>query len=114
MQTPNLRDFYQKALIPIGLNDQIALMESGSAKNSLTTHWLIALEGVQIPQPKEYFQWKVSIYPSNSEGAFKWNKPLYSSVTMEYMDNAIELARSFEAYGKNDQLFSSKLQEKIS
>lgn len=114
MQTPNLRDFYQKALIPIGLNDRNAFMESGSQKLSPLTHWLIALESEQLPQPKEYFHWKVSIYPSNTEGSFEWRKPLYSSASMECFDSAIELARLFETYSKNDQLFSSALQEKIS
>lgn len=114
MQTPNLRDFYQKALIPIGLNDRNALMETGNQKMTPLTHWLIALEGEQLPQAKEYFHWKVSIYPSNTEGTFEWRKPFYSSSNLECFDSAIELARLFETYSKNDLLFASTLQEKIS
>ena len=53
MKTPNYHDFYQKALIPIGLNDLMALNESESTYSySPSTHWLIAVEGVQLPQAK--------------------------------------------------------------
>lgn len=114
MQTPNLRDFYQKALIPIGMNDKIALMETGSQSRLPSSHWLIVLEGDQIPQPKEYFYWKVCIYPSNCDGSFEWQKPIYSSKSMESMDEALELARSLENYSQNDQLFTFTFQEKIS
>ncbi len=69
MKTPNYHDFYQKALIPIGFNDRTELEKSDVAYSySPATHWLIAVEGEQLPQAKIYFHWKVSIYPANSEG----------------------------------------------
>lgn len=115
MKTPNYHDFYQKALIPIGFNDLIALKESEfEPSHSRFTHWLIAVEGEQLPQKKIYFHWKVSIYPADCEGDFNWKKPFYCSPAMEFIDNAIDLASSFAACSKFDQLSSLNLQEKIS
>ena len=115
MRTPNHHDFYQKELIPIGLNDLMALNEMESYHfHSPATHWLIAVEGVQLPQQKIYFHWKVSIYPANNEGDFNWKEPFYTSPAMELIDHAIKLASSFETSGKKDHLFSLSLQEKIS
>ncbi|WHY68520.1 hypothetical protein [Neobacillus sp. SuZ13] len=113
MKTPNYHDFYQKALIPIGVNDQIALQESSDA-NSPSTHWLIAVEGVQLPQTKIYFHWKVSIYPADCEGDFNWKKPYYCSPNMELIDHANAFASSLVTAGKNDRLSSATLLEKIS
>src|SRR4051812_39328217 len=108
MQTPNYRDFYQKALIPIGLKDMIALKETGTDQiETPTTHWLIGIQGELLLQPKEYYFWKVSIYPSNSEGTFIWNKPFFCSHLMESMDSAIELAKKFVIYSKKDELGAS-------
>jgi len=115
MQTPNYRDFFQKALIPIGLNDRKSLKESEKEIYGLpSTHWLIALEGEQLPQIEEYFHWKVSIYPSNLEGAFPWLRPFYTSETVETFDQAIELARVLETFTQQDELNSLFLREKIS
>lgn len=115
MQTPNYRDFYQKALIPIGFNDRKSLKESELELYGVPcTHWLIALEGEQLPQPEEYFHWKVSIYPSNSDGAFPWRRPIYTTENIEGFDQAIELARVLETYTKKDEFNSEYLQEKIS
>lgn len=115
MKTPNYHDFYQKALVPIGLNDLMAYQESELYyPSSPSSHWLIAVEGVQLPQPKIYYHWKVSIYPADCEGDFNWKKPFYCSPNMEQMDNAIALARNFITYSQNDELCSSTLLEKIS
>jgi hypothetical protein len=115
MKTPNYHDFYQKALIPIGLNDLISLQESESFyPDSPSTHWLIAVEGVQISQPKIYYHWKVSIYPADGEGDFNWKKPYYCSPNMELIDHANELASSFVKLSKKDELSSATLLEKIS
>lgn len=115
MQTPNYRDFYQKALIPIGLNDMMALKESGIQQiDSPTTHWLVGIQGETIQQPKGYYHWKVSIYPSNYEGAFDWNHPFYCSDLMQSMDNAINLAKTFIDCCQNDKLSPSTIKEKIS
>lgn len=115
MKTPNYHDFYQKALIPIGCNDLLTLKELESYDFvSPSTHWLIAVEGEQLPQPKIYFNWKVSIYPSNHEGDFNWKKPFYCSPIMESIDHAHELACTLVTSSKLDQLSTLNLQEKVS
>ncbi|WP_066066205.1 hypothetical protein [Neobacillus soli] len=115
MKTPNYHDFYQKALIPIGLNDRMSLQESDAFyPGSPSTHWLIAVEGVQLSQPKIYFHWKVSIYPADCEGDFNWKKPYYCSPNMELIDQANAFASSLVASSKKDELSSVSLLEKIS
>ncbi|NRD78679.1 hypothetical protein HPT25_15060 [Bacillus sp. BRMEA1] len=115
MRTPNYHDFYQVALVPIGINDLLALKESAAyCPNSAFTHWLIAVEGVQLPQKKIYFQWKVSVYPATYGQDFNWKKPYYCSANMELMDQALALASSLTAASKKDQLSSETYLEKIS
>ncbi len=115
MKTPNYHDFYQKALIPIGIKDLAALKKSSAfCPDSAAVYWLIAVEGVQLQQPKIYYHWKVSIYPADCEGDFNWKKPFYCSSNMELIDQANILASSLVSSGKNDKLSSSVLLEKIS
>lgn len=115
MKTPNYHDFYQMALIPIGKRDKTALIESDAAKpESPITHWLIAVEGVQLPQAKIYFHWKVTIYPATSDTDFNWQTPFYSSENMEEIDNAIVLASLFIVSAKKGNLTEAALLEKIS
>jgi hypothetical protein len=115
MKTPNYHDFYQKTLIPIGFNDLLVLNEFESYDiDSPSTHWLIAVEGEQLSQPKIYYHWKVSIYPSNCEGDFNWKKPFYCTPNMVSMDNAHDIACSFVSLSQQDQLSTIKVQEKIS
>lgn len=115
MKTPNYHDFYQKALIPIGSNDLLSLKEFDSYEvDSPSTHWLIAVEGVQLPQSKIFFHWKVSIYPADCDADFNWKKPFYFSPIMESMDSAHELACSLVTSSKLDQLNTLSLHEKIS
>jgi hypothetical protein len=115
MKTPNYHDFYQMALVPIGLNDLISLKEIEEYRADTSfTHWLIAVEGVQLPQNKIYFHWKVSIYPATSEGDFNWKKPYYCSANMEVIDWAITLGSSLVTASKNDHLSSATTLEKIS
>jgi hypothetical protein len=115
MKTPNYHDFYQKALIPIGVNDLVSLQASEAYYPNLpSTHWLIAVEGVQLPQSKIYYHWKVSIFPADCEGDFNWKKPYYCSPNMELIDHANLFASSLVAASKNDNLSSSTILEKIS
>ena len=115
MKTPNYHDFYEKALIPIGLNDQLSLKESEAINpDSPSTHWLIAVEGVQITQPKIFYHWKVSVYPADGDGDFNWKKPYYCSTNMKLIDDAIALASSLAASSKKDELATVTLLEKIS
>lgn len=115
MNNPNYRDFYQRALIPIGLKDKAVLTESITNHSDpylFSTHWLIAIEAVLCTKAKEYYHWKVSIYPSDSEGSYLWNHAFYCSSPMESLDRVIELAQAYEAYSRNDELHSA-LHEKI-
>ncbi|KON89314.1 hypothetical protein AF332_22555 [Sporosarcina globispora] len=106
MQLPNYFDFYQKCLIPAGSDE--------SSPSAGHTHWLIALEGQVKEQEKEFYCWKVTIYPSDSEGSFTWNEVLYSSSLYECIHKAFEHARELEENAKNSQLSFLKRQEKIS
>lgn len=115
MKTPNYHDFYQVALVPIGLADMKALKSSDAYYQALSpTHWLIVVEGVQLPQQKIYFHWKVSVYPADSKGDFNWKKPYYCSHNMELIEHAIKLASSFVAFSRKDELANTALLEKIS
>jgi hypothetical protein len=115
LKTPNYHDFYQKALIPIGLHDRMSLQESAAYHHdSPLTHWLIAVEGVQLPQPQIYYHWKVSIYPADSQGDFNWRMPYYCSTNMEIIDHANEIASSLVLFSKKDELSSTSLLERIS
>jgi len=115
MKTPNYHDFYEKALIPIGLNDLQSLKNTEAyCTDQPFTHWLIAVEGVQLPQPKIYYHWKVSIYPATDEGDFNWKAPYYCSPHLELIDSANTLASSLVQSSKKDELSSATLLEKIS
>lgn len=106
MYQPNYRDFYQKSLIPAELSDP--------ATSPDHTHWLIALEGQLKDQEKEYYCWKVSVYPSNSNGSFFWNQELYSSPLYDCIHKAFEHAKEIESNVKDDQGNFLKRTEKIS
>jgi len=114
LKTPNYHDFYQIALVPIGKNDRLALNESDAFMGMTCTHWLIAVEGVQLYEPKIYFHWKVTIYPADHEGDFDWTNPFFVSSASKCMDNAIQLASSLVSSSKNDHLTVSTELEKIS
>lgn len=115
MKTPNYHDFYPKELIAIGVDDLLTLKESDTYNpSSPSTHWLIAVEGVQLPQSNIYYHWKVSVYPANNEGDFNWKKPYFSSKPMKLIDHAIALASTLASSCKKDQLSSTALLEKIS
>jgi|SRR3954467_3299269 hypothetical protein len=114
MKTPNYHDFYEKALVPIGINDLHLFQKSDAYfPDHRFTHWLIAVEGVQLPQPKIYYHWKVSIYPATDEGDFNWKAPYYCSAPMELIDYANTLASSLVQSSKKDVLSSATLLEKI-
>jgi len=115
MKTPNYHDFYEKALIPIGISDLQSLQNSNAyCPSKPFTHWLIAVEGVLLPQPEIYYHWKVSIYPATAEGDFNWKTPYYCSPDMELMDYANTLAATLVQSSKRDELSSATLLEKIS
>ncbi|MEH7107088.1 MULTISPECIES: hypothetical protein [Bacillaceae] len=115
MKTPNHHDFYPKELVPIGVNDLCSLKKADDYSPSLAaSHWLIAVEGVQLPQAMIYYHWKVSIYPADKEGDFDWKKPYFCSANMEKMDDAISLASTLYDLSKLDHLASTTKLERIS
>lgn len=117
LSCPIYEDFFPKALIPIGANDQSLLTElklTPAQLPELVTHWLIALEGEVIPPQNKYYHWKVSVYPSNINGSFVWDQACYTSPYLQSMDDAIEAARVLETISKDDELLSKYLLQKIS
>lgn len=108
MHFSTYREFYQKALIPIGAKDRSSLLEVESL-----THWLIAIEGRPRAED-EYYLWEVAIYPADLEGSFNWHKPLYKSSLYDSIDNANKAAKNLEHFSRNDELSSINIQEKIS
>ncbi|WP_102271652.1 hypothetical protein [Cytobacillus massiliigabonensis] len=114
MNVANYRDFYQKALIPIGLNDLYHFKEISGNNHLIPTHWLIALEGQLKDIENEFYTWIVSIYPSDSNGSFSWNASCYTSSIYHCIHQAYEHANELERTGKNGQLFTSKNKEDVS
>ena len=113
MNGPNYRDFYQTALIPIGVTDQAALIDLHSPP-LFSSHWLIALVAVPSAHLKEYYHWKVLLYPSNSNSSFQWDQPYYASPEMHSVHKALELARRLKTCCMSDELHTANLQEQIS
>jgi hypothetical protein len=117
MNSPNYRDFYPKALIPIGLNDQRLLLESYPVHvepPADATHWLVALEGELAQASTEYYHWKICIYPCDLDGTYDWEKPYYASPAHDCIHKAFDSASTLEAFGRNDELCTTAIQEKIS
>ncbi|MBS4189008.1 hypothetical protein KHA94_02105 [Bacillus sp. FJAT-49705] len=114
MCPPNYKDFYQKALVPIGTNDFKCLNDLDEVDKLKHSHWLIALEGEIRNLDKEYYTWKITIYPSDSNGNFSWNTLYYSSPIFDSFHLAYEHAKNLEKYSVNDKLFSAKIRESAS
>lgn len=110
----NYRDFYQKALIPIGENDYVCLKNAAATDFANHSHWLIALEGQLKSIEKEYYCWTVSVYPADSNGSFLWNTPCYTSSKYDCIHMAFEHASDIEKCSKNDQLYSTNIQASVS
>lgn len=114
MSGANYRDFYQKAIIPIGLKDLYHFKETSGHSHTIPTHWLIALEGQLKDIDYEFYTWIVSIYPSDSDGRFSWNTSCYTSPIYNCIHQAYEHANVLERSGKSDQLFTSNNKEDVS
>jgi hypothetical protein len=108
MHFSSYREFYHKALIPMGENDRTSLLPVDSS----LTHWLIALEGQ--PRADDYYLWEVSIYPADVEGCFNWHSPLYKSSLYDSIDGAYKAAQVLEQFSKKDELSSINFNVKIS
>lgn len=111
MYLSNYRDFYQKAIVPIGANDTHCIEDFLSTDSLMYSHWLIALEGSLTNQETEYYCWKVTIYPSDCNGRFTWNTVLYTSTTFDSIHDAYIHAKTLEDSCKNDHLHLTKLGE---
>lgn len=112
MQNENYRDFYGRALIPAGSCNSKLFIEqfSGQAQPS---HWFIALEGQAMAESPK-FEWKVSVFPSDSAGIYDANAPCYTSIFFDNIHKAIETARHIESELLNDSSSAATPQEKIS
>lgn len=110
----NYRDFYQKALIPIGEKDYLCLKNMAKTDSAHHSHWLIALEGQQKKIDKEFYCWTVTVYPADANGNFSQNPPCYSSSKYDCIHRAFEHASELEKSGKSDQLFSTNIQSSVS
>lgn len=107
MNALNYKDFYQKALIPIGEKDFFSFKESIPTIQHNYSHWLIALVGERKDIEKEFYCWKVTIYPADSSGSFSWKSPCYSSLLFDCIHKAYNHALDLEKFSKNDELYSS-------
>ncbi|WP_108670174.1 hypothetical protein [Peribacillus acanthi] len=109
----NYRDFYQRGIIPIGLEDSKKFADLNT-EELFATHWLVALEGDPESVNSEFYLWKVVVYPTNQLGEFDYTKPYYTSSYHHSFDTAIDLARSIENTALSDTLVQSYFQQKIS
>ncbi|MDZ5470548.1 hypothetical protein SM124_02180 [Bacillus sp. 31A1R] len=100
------RDFYQTALIPI---DNLSTVVDANY-----THWLIALSGRLKDSQKEYYIWKVVVYPADSEGSFEWLEEPYSTESYDCFHKACESAREIEQNIRNQEFVFVNLKERIS
>jgi hypothetical protein len=109
MNQINFRDFYQKALIPIGENERKRSIhiDKGWRKAPLNiTHYLIAIEGIEETPDNEKYHWKASVYLADSEGSFYSEKPIYHSEYYTSIHCAYSAARKLEEAGKAGHLLA--------
>ncbi|MBB6443653.1 hypothetical protein [Bacillus benzoevorans] len=109
MNQINFSDFYQKALIPMGKNEQkrsVQIDKDWRAAPLTITHFLIAIEGKAETTDAEKYHWKVSIYLADSEGSFYSEKPIYHSEYYKSIHCAFSAARKLEEAGKAGHLLA--------
>lgn len=111
MQNAYYRDFYEISLIPAGSSDKKSFLDI--QPDLLRTHLLLGLQGLQA-ECKDYYNWHVVIYKSDSNGIYDICTPIYSSTTYDKFNDAVEAARKIEKDIRNDQLHTLCFQEKIS
>nr|WP_295970175.1 hypothetical protein [uncultured Bacillus sp.] len=102
------KEFYTKALIPIGENEKkwIGPFNKGWRDTPLDiSHYLIAMEGNIENENSEKYHWKISVYPADSEGTFYNEIPLYTSQYYTSLHCAFSAANKLESAGKAGQLF---------
>jgi hypothetical protein len=100
---PNFREFYQRALIPIGENDRLSALK-GSLNLDSCSHWLLALEGNEVDQYTGVYHWKVVIYPAKTNGHCNYELPYFVSTLFNTFNTAIDSIRDLEKLARDDQL----------
>lgn len=90
---PNLREFYEKPLIPIAKSER-HVIDQGIYKNdnTLYTHWLFALIGEPKEKDSQVYQWQVAIYPSTHNRQVNYQRPFYLSDFFECFHKAESFA----------------------
>jgi hypothetical protein len=100
----NFTDFYQKPLIPIGVND--SLLDQMASSFGHSTHWLIVLTGSQKEKGSDWYHWRVVVFPSDSLGCVNYSVPYFVSPFIELFNDAYEYAKQLETMAFQDQLVS--------
>ncbi|WP_053361988.1 hypothetical protein [Bacillus sp. FJAT-27251] len=90
MQNQYYLDFYSTALVPAMPYDS-KFLPGPVTKRPASSHWLIALEGMPLPEGNLY-TWKVSVFAANSDGTFNANKACFSSESFPRLDEAYKMA----------------------
>ncbi|OLO29021.1 hypothetical protein BTR23_16745 [Alkalihalophilus pseudofirmus] len=103
---PNFGEFYQKPLVPIGENDRILALEKlpNTELHEGFSHWLIALEGTEISQNSNFYQWRVLVYPAKKCGQFECFHPYFVSAYFPTMDDALTFTKEIEKRASQDQI----------
>ncbi|MFV8829171.1 hypothetical protein [Alkalihalobacterium sp. APHAB7] len=103
---PNFGEFYQKPLVPIGENDRILALEKLAKQELLDdcTHWLIALEGREISQNCNFYQWRVLVYPAKTCGRFNCQHPYFISAFFPTMEDALSFTKKIETSATKDNM----------
>ncbi|WP_070120363.1 hypothetical protein [Bacillus marinisedimentorum] len=100
-QFPNFKEFYGKAVVPMGVHDHEAFIRKFG--ESVSTHWYIAVEGIDIPGEK--IKWRVVVYPAADNGAtWDYAASHYETVPVNSLDEALETARKIEEQSFIDTL----------
>lgn len=108
MYCPNYREFYQKALIPIGIYDLNAFTNHSPDDS----HWLFALDG-HFQEKAKFYTWRVVIFQTNCDGYIFLKEPFYVSQNYKSFHSAYEIVKELEEYGRKDMLAMINLQNQM-
>jgi hypothetical protein len=102
----NFREFYQKPPIIIGENDLLSIQSNTSHTEIFDgyTHWLVALNGVEIDQ--HTIEWKVVVFPTSVDGSVNYISPYFASLSFRTFNEAYIFSKNIESMAKQDQLFT--------
>lgn len=103
----NYQEFYQKPLVQIGQSDAQSLL------SETETHWLIAVEGMEIEKGKERYHWKLFVFKANKDGTFDYQSPYFSTPQISCIHEAFKLATEIESQCKSDKFSAYPLASQI-